>query len=183
MRILIDMDDTIELLLEAWVKKANALYGRDVKCEDVKEWDVTKAYPGLTHDEVYGVLKDPDFWFTVEPAPGAAEGVRRLMEEHEVYIVTVTPCDEIAPKMNNLIYRCFPYITWDRIVITGSKQLLSADVLIDDGPHNLIGGAYEKILVDAPYNRDFDEKAHGMTRVRSWEEILKTVDRINKARG
>ena len=183
MRILIDMDDTIELLLEAWVRKANALYGRDVKCEDVKEWDVTKAYPGLTHEEVYGVLKDPDFWYTVEPAPGAVKGVKKLMEEHDVYIVTVTPYDEIAPKMENLIFRRFPYITWDRVIITGNKRLISADVMIDDGPHNLIGAACEKILVDAPYNREFDEKAYGMTRVRTWDEILDAIERIKHARG
>ncbi|MBR4813702.1 MAG: hypothetical protein IKZ69_07320 [Lachnospiraceae bacterium] len=43
--------------------------------------------------------------------------------------------------------------------------------MIDDGIHNLIGGSYRKILFDAPYNRDFDEKALGIVRVKNWQEI------------
>ena len=41
MRILIDMDDTIELLLNAWLAKVNRIYGRHVSYEDVTNWDVS----------------------------------------------------------------------------------------------------------------------------------------------
>lgn len=181
MRILVDMDDTIEQLLKAWVSWVNARHGRSVALYDITDWDVTKAYPGLTQEEVYGVMCDEAFWLTVEPMPGAVEGVKYLIDRgHEVYIVTSSKCDEIAGKMKNHLFRCFPYISWDQVVVTSRKQLLKADVLIDDGPHNLEGGDFIKILMDAPHNRKYDERAHGMTRVYSWEEIIKLIDALDK---
>lgn len=55
MTILIDMDDTIESLLKAWVSGVNRKYGRSVSYEDVDSWDVSAAFPGLTHEQVYAV--------------------------------------------------------------------------------------------------------------------------------
>ena len=81
MTILVDMDDTIECLLAAWVKVLNERYGRSVTTEDVTDWDVTKAYPGLAKEQVYGVLNEEGFWGRVDPMPGAAEALLTLMGE------------------------------------------------------------------------------------------------------
>lgn len=179
MRILVDMDDTIELLLQAWIDAANARFGTSVSTEDVTDWDVTKAFPGLSHDDVYGIISDDDFWKTVEPFPGAPEALKRFVDEgHEVYVVTVTPHEQVKSKMENVLFKYFPFIDWSHVIITSKKQLLKADILIDDGFHNLVGGEYHKILVDAPYNRDFDEKSEGMIRVYNWDEIEDAVDEI-----
>lgn len=53
--------------------------------------------------------------------------------------------------------------------------MIKGDVLVDDGIHNLIGGDYRKILVDAPYNREFNEKEYGMVRVKIWKEIYDVI--------
>jgi len=45
------------------------------------------------------------------------------------------------------------------------------DYLIDDGVHNFEGGHYKGILFDRPHNRLFDDKAAGLTRVHTWDEI------------
>ena len=60
--------------------------------------------------------------------------------------------------------------------MTRRKQLIRGDVLIDDGIHNLEGGAYKKILFTAPHNRHYDAEAHGMTRVNNWEEAVRIID-------
>lgn len=176
MRILVDMDDTIEQLLVAWVNVANARFGTNVTCEDVTDWDVSRAFPGVSHDEIYGIISEDDFWKNVEPVPGAAEALKRFIDRgHEVYVVTVTPHEQVKSKMENVLFKYFPFIDWSHVIITSKKQLLKADILIDDGFHNLVGGDYYKILVDAPYNRDFDERSEGMVRVFNWEEIEKAV--------
>ena len=64
------------------------------------------------------------------------------------------------------------------MIITSRKQLLRADVLVDAGIHNLEGGDYRKILVDAPYNRDYDAEANGMIRVHNWDEIEAAIRQI-----
>ncbi len=175
--ILIDMDDTIELLVDAWVDHLNAKYGYNTTVEDVVDWDVTKAFPGLTREQVYSVITEPEFWRSVKPVPGASEVIKGFLDAgHKVYIVTASGHDQVYSKMENVLFKYFPYFTFDDVIITTHKQLIKADILIDDGFHNLVGGDYHKILVDAPYNRQFDAEANGMVRVYNWEEIEREVN-------
>ena len=48
MIILVDMDDTIEHLLQAWVDGLNARYGRNVTIDVIRTWNVAAAYPGIS---------------------------------------------------------------------------------------------------------------------------------------
>lgn len=180
MIILIDMDDTIEQLLRAWLKGVNDRYGYSARYADITSWDVSAPYPGLTKEQVYAIPDEPGFWGTVEPIEGAAEAIRRFMDEgHEVYIVTATPYISVVEKMEDLLFRWFPFITWDQVIIAKRKQLIRGDVLIDDGIHNLEGGDYIKILMTAPHNRSYDAEGNGMIRVNSWKEIEKVIDGLS----
>ena len=177
MTILIDMDDTIESLLKAWVSGVNKKYGRNVSCEDVTSWDVSSAFPGLTHEQVYAVPLEQGFWKTVEPI---AEAIQRFMDAgHEVFIVTATPYESVTEKMTEVLFRYFPFLTWKQLIITSRKQLIRGDVLIDDGVHNLEGGDYVKILMTAPHNRNYDAEANDMIRVHTWPEIEDVIRRIS----
>lgn len=181
MIILVDMDDTIEQLLKTWVDLVNKKYDRHVRVEEVVRWDVSKAYPDLTREQVYNVLLDNAVWKEVQPVPGAAEALQRFIERgHEVFLVTATPYESIPGKMDGLIFPHFPFIDWEHVIITRKKQMIRGDVLIDDGFHNLYGGAYRKILVDAPYNRRYDAEAYGMIRVHSWEEIERVIEEMER---
>lgn len=184
MVILVDMDDTIEQLLAAWLRAANARYGRSVRYEDVTDWDVSLAYPGLRREQIYAIPDQPGFWATVEPIPGAAEALQRLMAAgHQVLIVTATERESLVEKMDDLLFKYFPFLNWDQVIITKKKQYIRGDVLIDDGPHNLEGGDYAKLLMTAPHNRAYDAEAHGMIRVNSWEEIERVLAEMQKAKG
>ena len=112
MVILVDMDDTIEQLLKAWLKRVNELWGRDVKPDDIREWNLAAAYPGLTREQVYGVADIPGCWKDGEPVPGAAEALKHFMDEgHEVYIVTATESEHVEGKMKNVLFRYFPFLS------------------------------------------------------------------------
>ena len=179
MTILIDMDDTMEQLLQAWLECVNTRYGRNVAYTDIQDWDITKAYPGLTREQVYGVVLENDFWKTVKPMPHAQEVIQYFMEQgHQVLIVTASSYESLYGKMAYHLFHHFPFLSWDQVIITSRKQLIRGDVLIDDGPHNLEGGSYHKILVSCPHNRGYDEKAQGMLRVDNWLEIREAVDRL-----
>ncbi len=181
MTILVDMDDTIEQLLRAWVRGANEKYGRNVGYDDIVSWDVSAAYPGLTRSQVYDITMQPGFWKGVEPIPGAAESLQRLMAAgHDVYIVTATPHESVPEKMNEVLFRYFPFLSWNQVIIAYNKQLIRGDVLIDDGVHNLEGGDYIKILMTAPHNRDYDAEANGMIRVNSWDEIEEVIKKLEE---
>ncbi|MCR5089348.1 MAG: hypothetical protein K6C08_07555 [Oscillospiraceae bacterium] len=172
MTILVDMDDTLEQLIQAWISAVNKQHGRNVSYDDIVSWDMSAAFPGLSREQVYSVPSQPGFWKTVEPMPGAAEALQRLMAAgHEIYIVTATTCESVHEKMTELLFRYFPFLSWKQVIITENKQMIRGDVLIDDGVHNLEGGDYVKILMTAPHNRNYDAEANGMIRVHSWPEI------------
>ena len=52
-------------------------------------------------------------------------------------------------------------------------------MLIDDGIHNLEGGAYKKILMTAPHNANYNAEANGMIRVRNWKEIEQVINQMS----
>ena len=64
----------------------------------------------------------------------------------------------------------FPFIDSKKIVFCNDKSLIRADVLIDDGWHNLVNFEGIKILYDYPYNQEVRN-----LRVKSWNEILKVL--------
>ena len=176
MTILVDMDDTMEQQLAAWVRDANEAYGTHVRYEDITDWDVSKAFPGLTREQVYAIPMRPGFWLGVEPIPGAREALERLTAAgHEVLVVTATPFASVPEKIEGFLFKHFPFLTWDQVIITGKKQRVRGDVLIDDGVHNLEGGDYVKLLMTAPHNQTYNAEANGMIRVNGWDEIEKTI--------
>ena len=179
MTILVDMDDTIEQLLKAWVRRANEKFGRDVALDDITGWNVAEPYDGLTRKQIYDVTYEHGFWESVEPMPGAAEALKHFMDEgHEVFIVTATEIEHVEEKMKGLLFRYFPFIRWEQVIITSRKQMIRGDVLIDDGIHNLEGGDYMKIMFTAPHNRGYDAEGNGMIRVHTWPEVVDIIDRM-----
>lgn len=179
MILLVDMDDTIERLLEAWVRGVNERYDRNVTYDEITSWDVSAAYPGLTREQVYAIPAEPGFWGRVEPIPGAAESMRRLMDAgHDVFIVTATPPEQVQEKMHDLLFKYFPFLSWDQVIVTSKKQMIRGDVLIDDGVHNLEGGDYVKILMTAPHNRSYDAEENGMIRVHNWQQVEEVIQKI-----
>ena len=172
----IDADDTIHYLLEGWVAYLNNKHGTCVNKEDVRQWDVSESFPMLTRAEVYEPLNDDEFWKTLRPMDDAVKYVKQLIDDgHDVYICTASHYATIKSKMENLLFKYFPYLHWNQVIICAKKQLLRFDYLIDDGLHNIIGN-YKGLLMDTPHNRhvNFDENS-GVTRVHNWEEIYSII--------
>ena len=176
MTILVDLDDTITDLLTPWLDELNSRHRLSVTREDVKEWDMKKAFPSLTYEEIYEPLRDKELWKRVRPLPGAREYLEKLiLRGHKLYIVTTTHYTTLKMKLEECFFRYFPFIGYDRVVITSDKSIIRGNILIDDNPENLTSGVHWGILMDAPYNRSFDEKKYGVLRVRSWKEIYDAI--------
>lgn len=179
--ILVDMDDTIECLLDAWVGYINDMYGTNVQKDEIKEWDMCKAFPTLAPEDIYGALRKTELWQRVKPMPNAVEYLQRLINDgHNVFIVTASHYESVPIKIREVIEKYFSFIKWEDIIITQHKQLVRGDVLIDDAPHNLIGGSYKGILFTAPHNRSFDESTYGLLRADDWCEVYQYIQDICK---
>lgn len=174
--ILVDMDDTIECLTDAWIAWLNNRHGTDTKKEDIDCWDFAKPFPTLTEREVYAPLYEDAFWDTVLPMPGAKEAMEALIcLGHEIYIVTSSVHETISAKMTKVLFRYFPFLDWQHVIVAQKKQMIRGDILIDDGVHNLIGGDYVKILMTARHNMNFNAEENGMIRVHNWHEVYDAI--------
>lgn len=175
LKILFDADDVAETLVEGWIGILNERYGTCVTLEDVTDWDISLAFPTLTKKQIFEVLQEEQIWANLKPIPGAQEYLQRLYDEgHELYMVTATDYRTCHVKIERIL-ELFPFLDAEHIIIAHHKQMVMGDVLIDDGPHNLVGGRYFRILFDQPHNRGFDEKKYGMCRAVGWEQVYKLI--------
>lgn len=168
--ILCDADDVIERFCDAWIEYLNNKYGSHVLIEDIVSWDISRAFPELTTDEIFAPTYEKSFWARVEAVSGCYDILKRINEIHELYIVTASNYQSCDAKIEKIL-ELYPFLNWEQFVIASKKQLIFGDYLIDDGVHNLIGGHYTGILYDRPHNRAFNNKDFGITRVHSWTEI------------
>ena len=81
----------------------------------------------------------------------------------------------LKSKMENCLFKWFPYLSWKNVIVTHNKQMIIGDVLVDDAPHNLIGGRYKKILMSAPHNRHFETTGTGIVRVSNWLQVYEVI--------
>lgn len=176
--ILVDMDDTIENLSEAWVAYLNNRYGTSVSVSDISSWDISQAFPTLSKSEIYGALKETELWGAVKPLPGAVKYLKKLVEDgNEVFIVTASHPDTVEAKMNLVLFQYFPFIPYQNVIISSRKQMISGDILIDDGVHNL-GGKYMGMLFTANHNRtvsDDELSELNAVRVNNWKEVYELI--------
>lgn len=185
--LLVDMDDTIENLIPAWVEWLNNKHGTNVKPDDVTDWNMQKFYPELSVDEVYAPLYVDEFWTTIEPKQDAIFYLSKINDMgFNLYICTNSNYKTIRCKLEHIIDQYFPFISWNQIINIAHKQLINADILVDDGIHNLVGGSYRKILMTAYHNRDYDAHSNGMVRVHNWKDafnkIIEYSDQILKSK-
>lgn len=172
LRILVDMDDTIENFCETLVFMLNERFGLSVKPEDVIEWDLKKAFPTLTASDIFAPTNEAEFWKRVKPLPGAVEFLKQIHKDgHDIVIVTASNPESVPLKLNHMLFRFFPFISRKNVIIASRKDLIRGDVLIDDAPHNLENFIGDKILMTANHNKNYQEANIGATRADNWTDI------------
>ena len=178
------MDDTIENLCEVWVDYLNEKHNLSVSIDEITDWDITKSFPTLSIKEVYAPLMDEKLWDRVDPLPDAVEFLKRLIDDgHDVLIVTASNPNMINVKLNKVLFKYFPFIPNYDVIITGYKDLIDGDVLIDDAPHNFLRERKLNLLMNAPHNKNYDIDKHPykLIRVKNWCEIYEKInDYLNK---
>lgn len=173
-----DMDDTIEFLLKAWVRWLNRAYRCSVNHVDITDWRVDLYYPTLTKEQVFEPLDLEDFWKTVPPMFDAIKYLELLQSEgFDIYIVTSAHPESVAPKLQHVLFKYFPFIDPSKVIICHNKQLIRCDIMIDDGPHNIVGN-YVGLLKDAMHNHSYNCDNVNVKRVFCWKNIYETIHSI-----
>lgn len=136
--VLCDIDCVVADLLGPWLSAYNSEYAQDISIKDVSSWDLGKCVPD--GDDVYKIIRRPGFFASLPLLDGAAEGLEKLLCRHEVYLVSAAYSASAFSEKFDWVRKHLPFMK-DRVFLTDGKTpkgLIRGDVLIDDGPHNLI---------------------------------------------
>lgn len=135
--ILVDMDNTLVDLLRPWLAAYRDVGGEHILPEDVTSYN----FEGLVKNPklFVQVLKSGGIFAEAKPMPGAQHGLRELLREHKVVIVTkVNSFNARAYDAKiGTMWRYFPEVDRRNMIFASDKSLIHGDVLIDDAPENL----------------------------------------------
>ena len=159
MRIAVDLDSTLSSFIDAWLKWYNEEYGTVVVPEDITNWGIHEHVPHGT--AIYDFFDSVMSWLQ--------------HNNHDVYIVSSVVRDEHYGEKKLWVRKHLPFFDMRRFIACSSKEVVLADVMLDDGLHNLdnFEGMYG-VVYDQPWNRS----SNHYTRVHSWLEFKRYIREI-----
>jgi 5'(3')-deoxyribonucleotidase len=179
MLVAVDVDGVVADLHAEWLRLYNDDYGDKLRPQDITKWAIHELVKPECGDKIFDYLRRPDLYSKVPPILGAKEGVAEIRANgHRVVFVSSAVLGSLDQKFKWLIDNGFLKNKGGRpdsdLVFSHDKTLIKADMLIDDGLHNVKGWEHA-LLVDAPYNHE-DTTA---TRVYNWATIPLAVEVID----
>jgi 5'(3')-deoxyribonucleotidase len=117
-----------------------------------------------TKEQYKGRLDEiPGIFALMEPIPGAAEVVRLLARNYDVFILTTSPWNNPTAASDKVewVKKYLDDVFHKRLIITHRKDLLDGDYLVDDREKNGAGEFKGELL------------KFGSEQFPDWEAILK----------
>jgi len=167
-RVLVDMDGVLADVYARFFELHERTTGERLTVDDVAGKLEAEAFP----DQIRWVTT-PGFFRSVPVMPGSIEGLKLLNEKYHVIVVSLaTEFPNSLTDKQFWLHEHFPFISWKQIVFCGDKNLIKADIMIDDHPKNLDNFEGETIMFTQPHNlyQNFRHR-----RVGSWDEIKKLL--------
>lgn len=171
LKIVLDCDDVLYECNNEGIKKLNEKYGSEYKLSDIKEWGLT----GTLLDKRLEFYDDPKFIRNLPLIEGAKDFVKKLSEKAELFICTAVQPNCASERLASIIEN-FPEIKVSNIMIGGRKDMISADMMLDDCILNLEkANVTYPVLMQRPWNANGNA---GILSVNGYEEFLQLVDTI-----
>lgn len=138
--------------------------GKKLTVQDVAGKLEAEAFPCHT-----GWVTTPGFFRSVPVMHNSVEGLKRLNAGYDLVIVSMaTEFPLSLTDKQEWLSEYFPFITWQQIVFCGNKNIIEADIMIDDHPKNLDHFKGEALMFTQPHNMLLK---NGYKRVNNWDEI------------
>lgn len=180
----IDVDETVCDTCQAVLDQHYADTGERLSLNDIKSYYIEDYVGDDYKDDFYLIFFKKEMWKRVKILPNCVEVIKRLHDRgEEIYFVTSTEPQNITKKAR-FLQRTFPFLDIRKCLITTHcKQMIGVDILIDDYEMNLINGSYFGILMDYPWNRNFDESEYdNIYRVFDWLQVEPMIEYIEKVK-
>lgn len=165
MLILIDFDDVIYPTLQEAIDTCNIKNGTNYTSNDIKDYfDIPKEIEECFRLVEYNQLDKNN----------AVSFIKKLCEKHDVYILTASIHENLYEKID-WIETYLPEIGWNKTIVSRNKQMVNADVIVDDAWHNIKGhNAKYKFLYSMPHNLNI-KPSDRVIRIDSLEKVLEVL--------
>lgn len=188
LKVIFDMDDVLADFMSYVVPLLNDKFNKNYKLEDLNTWELNSFYGGNVCD----VLKTKGLFSNLKPKKDVIKEFPKIYnnELFDVWIVTACVSLECYLEKVQWINKYFHDFPVSRILPCNEKDTVWADVIIDDGLHNLkdfelIG---EPVVYDMPHNKTFIDgsvvtykRVHSMKEVRMYlQKKSQLLDEKNK---
>lgn len=168
--IILDIDDVLMECCDPAAELVRAEYGYNIRFEDMTAWAFTN-FPKEVGEAMFEVMGRDEFIRIQRPNPGAVELVHDLREMgHTVIIFSSVKPSKMSVRAEMI--QEFFHVPDSDIVLGGHKNLMKADIILDDAPINIQDSCCTfPVLMRKPWNRDFACKY----AVNNFEEFLEIV--------
>lgn len=174
-RVGLDVDDTLYDCNSYAVDIINSRHPDEepLTLEDIKTWGGS----GRHDEERIDLFHDPEFVRTQPITPGAQEFVKKLSEIADVFFVTAVPANCMSARAERLI-QDFPEIPPQNIIMGTRKDVISLDIMLDDGAHNISSSrAAYPVLFRKPWNTGLS----GLLSVNTYDDFLHFCEMVRNS--
>jgi 5'-nucleotidase len=167
--ILVDMDGVLVDIYPRFFDLHEKEYGVRLSDREVAGLLEAEAFPDQRK-----WVSTPGFFRDLPVMQGSRETLNRLNEKYRVIVVSLaTEFPNSLTDKQFWLHENFPFISWQQIVFCGDKNIIKADIMIDDHPKNLDFFTGRTIMFTQPNNMLLVNTMH--QRVTSWQEIEKLL--------
>jgi 5'(3')-deoxyribonucleotidase len=168
-RILIDMDGVLADVYHRFFELHEEDFGKRLLIQDIVGLKEAEAFPNQLK-----WVNSPGFFRSVPVMSGSQQGLKRLNEHFDVVVVSMaTEFPNCLTDKQIWLIKHYPFISWKQMVFCGCKDIIQADIMIDDHLKNLDNFNGETIMFTQPHNINLTDSRH--RRVDSWAEIEKLL--------
>lgn len=176
--VAVDMDDTLLWLMKALMEDHNRKFPTHiVKYEDMIAFDESNLHPDYNKYEYFDT---PGTFFNLEIMDEyVVEEMRKLSIDYDVVIVT-SSFPKAVPDKWAWIEKHLPFIPFKNFIVCSRKDLVQADILIDDAIHNVkdwVATGRPAIVPHHHWNEELEE-LNGVTMIYGWHGMKEIVDHV-----
>ncbi len=158
--ILLDVDDVV--CFSGYLEAVNAFLNTNYVIDDFSEYYIdATAIPKDRYEEFNNFMKNWNLYDNPNILPGAIDTIKKLNEYYDIYICSscinpfnVNGSGKLFYDKYNFLVNTLPFINPDKFIFTNSKNIIKADIQIDDRLVNLNNDIETKILFPAYHNKN-----------------------------
>lgn len=182
-KLIIDFDDT--LVESIFLQRVNRFLKTKYTFDDFDNYYIDDIIPVDKRKEFFDSFCDTNPYLDVNFVRGAQQAIKKLNEVYDIYICSGCVINNMPSKSAQIfaykydfLIKNFPFLSPKKFIFTNSKEIIKADIMIDDYLHNLKTFDGQKLLFTSYHNKNFTKQELDkldVMRVNDWEEICKML--------